>query len=113
MTVAEFPAAITDGDTDNETSVTTEGAGKTVTEATWLVAYPAPMATVVDVVTVPVGTAKLMLVWPAGIRYAACAGNADGLPLDTDTSAPPEGAGSLKVSVSVAIPPAITCAGVT
>jgi hypothetical protein len=93
--------------------VTAPVGGTTVTEAERLAPPKLPAAvTVVELVTVPVGTLKLAVVWPAGTRYEDCAGKAAVLLLVTFTDAPPEGAGPLRVRVRVATLPDGTLAGV-
>jgi hypothetical protein len=89
-------------------------AGITVTVATWLEPpYAASTVTVVMVETTPHTTLKLPPVCPAGINNDAGAGKRAMSWLDTATRAPPAGAGPLKVSVIVAVPPDGMVVGLT
>jgi len=62
---------------------------------------------------VPACRLKLVLVCPAGIRYADCTGSATVFPLDTLTSAPSGGAAPLSVRLNVAVPSEVMAVGLT
>ena len=91
------------------------GGGVTVNEAV-LLAPPkeAEIVTVVDAATAPVVTVKLALPAPAGTVTLAGAAAAPGLLLERETTAPPLGAGPLRVTVPVedCVPP-ITLVGLS
>ena len=98
--VEPLPPTTEDGLKDRETS--TSGGGSTVRFEDWVPpSYSAEIVTAVALGTATVVNENVALVLPPGTETVAGTKVTEGLLLDSDTSAPPLGAGPLSATVPV------------